>query len=136
MAEEKSNTPAIRIWAPAPEASPEAHGNMQHLADKIEVLEDILGRNGVIVADIMPPLRRRGFVPDEDKQYEIFAQPSTLGIGVNSEGSRIQAAIDEIFGLLGSLRNPMASDAVRDAHIKGHGLSLLSSRNLTEPHVS
>jgi hypothetical protein len=93
---------------------------MKRLADKIGLLENILGRNGVTVADIMPPFKRGRYVPDEELQYEIFAQPATLRIGSDTEGSRIQYAIDEYFNMFGSLRRPLAPDAVRDTHIKNN----------------
>jgi hypothetical protein len=133
MAEDTKRLPSIRIWAPDPDAYPEAFATMKRLADKIAALEAVLGENGVTEADIMPPLKRRGFVPDEDIQYEIFAHPVTLRIGVDSEGSRIQAAIHESFGLFGSLRNPLGPAAVRDTHARNNGLSLLTARNRSGP---
>jgi hypothetical protein len=134
MTERHGRPPAIRIWAPAPEANPEAHANMKRLADNIELLEKILGENGVTAADVMPPLARRLYVPDDDMHYEIFAHPSTLRIGHDSEGGRISIALDEHFGLFGALRNPMASDAILDSHVKHHGLSLMASRNVPDAH--
>lgn len=132
MTEGHGHPPVIRIWAPVPDSNPDAYANMRRLADNIEWLEKILGENGVTAADVMPPLARRSYVPDEDMHYELFAHPSTLRIGLDSEGGRIKVALHERFGLFGAFRNPMASDAALDAHVKRHGLSLLASRNLPE----
>jgi hypothetical protein len=100
----------------------------------IPLVEGVLRKNGITVADIMPALKRGRYTPPEDYQYEIFAQPVTRYIGV--EYGRIITAIGKDVDLCGTLCNSFGSDATRDAHIKNHGLSLILARNLPEQQIS